>query len=220
MAPQTTANANNPPPSNADTEMAAWCIPFLAFYAFGVLAAMTMTWAAAKYSKRPLWPPAALCKDNLSGPMYQLVLYFPSLLWLAVLAGGILCLLGCGVLHLWRWLVQKLSSASGNAGTSDEVSLSGQTDGVGGVPLTPTREDSTDTTKGDILQVEKGSKSIAVSDKDTPGSIPSNQEHSVHVQELSVTDKDTRQDHGKYREQPQESTRLESRCEWPVGRQF
>lgn len=87
MAPQTTANANNHPPSNADTEMAAWCIPFLAFYAFGVLAAMTMTWAAAKYSKRPFWPPAAIFKDNRSGLMYQLALYLPSLIWLAVMAG-------------------------------------------------------------------------------------------------------------------------------------
>lgn len=100
MAPHTTAIADNHPPSNADTEMAAWCIPFLTFYAFGVLAAVTMTWAAAKCSKRPLWPPAAFCKDNRSGPMYQLVLYLPSLLWLAVLADGILWLLGCGVLHL------------------------------------------------------------------------------------------------------------------------
>lgn len=213
MAPQTTANANNPPPSNVDTEMAAWCIPFLAFYAFGVLAAMTMTWAAAKYSKRPLWPPAALCKDNLSGPMYQLVLYFPSLLWLAVLAGGILCLLGCGVLHLWRWLVQKLSSASGDVGTSDEVSLSGQTGGVGGVPVTPVGEDSTNTTKDDITQVDKGFKSITISDGGAPRSIPPNQEHAVHVQDLSVTDKDTGQGHDKCREQPQEGTRLESICE-------
>lgn len=213
MAPQTTAIANNQPPSNADTEMAAWCIPFLAFYAFGVLAAMTMTWAAAKYSKRPLWPPAAFCKDNRSGPMYQLVLYLPSLLWLAVLAGGILWLLGCGVLHLWRWLVQKLSSASGNAGTSDEVSLRGQTNGVGGLPLKPVGEDSTDTTKGDILQVETGSKGIAIPDEIAPRPIPPNQEHVFHVQDLSITDKDTRQGHDKCRDQPQESTGLESRCE-------
>lgn len=199
MAPQTTAIANNHQPSNTDTEMAAWCIPFLAFYAFGVLAAMTMTWAAAKYSKRPLWPPAAFCKDNRSGPMYQLVLYLPSLLWLAVLAGGILGLLGCGVLHLWRCLVQKLSSASGNAGTSDEVSLSGQTDGVGGLPLKPVVEDSTDTTKGDILQVETGPKGIVISDEIAPRSIPPNQEHAFHVQDLSVTDKDARQGHDKCR---------------------
>lgn len=108
-------------------------------------------------------------------------------------------LLGCGVLHLWRCLVQKLSSASGNAGTSDEVSLSGQTDGVGGLPLKPVVEDPTDTTKDDILQVEAGSKGIVISDEIAPRSIPPNQEHAVHVQDLSVTDKDIRQGQDKCR---------------------
>lgn len=213
MGPQTTANANNHPPSNADTEMAAWCIPFLAFYAFGVLAAMKMTWAAAKYSKRPLWPPAAICKGNRSRPMYQLVLYLPSLIWLAVLAGGILYLLGCGVLLLWRWLVQKPLSGSGDSSTSEEVSLSRQMSGVRGVPPTPVGEDSTGTIQGDITKVEKASKSIVVTEEGATRPTAPNQEHAVNAQDLSVTDKDTRQDHEKCKEQPQQSTRLDSRRE-------
>lgn len=88
-------------------------------------------------------------------------------------------------------MVQKLSSASGNVGTSDEVSLSGKTDGVG-VPLTPLGEGSTDTSNGNILKVDKDSKSIAISDKGGPRSIPPNQEHAVNLQDLSATDEDTR----------------------------
>lgn len=130
-------------PSTAAAESAAWCIPFLAFYAFGILASMTILWAVAKFSNKPPWPPARFRNDKRSGPLYQLILYFPALLWLALLAVGILCLLGCGLLHLWRWVIGKLSSASGRgADTCDEVSFGKQTDGVGRVSVTAMGEGS------------------------------------------------------------------------------
>lgn len=89
-----TALPNDEAPSAADNQSAAWCIPLLAFYAFGVLVSMVMTWATARFSKRLIWPPADFRKDNRSDPLYQLVLCIPVLLWLAVVAVVILFILG------------------------------------------------------------------------------------------------------------------------------
>lgn len=213
MAPQTTATANQEPSSAADTESVTWCIPFLAFYAFGILASMTMLWAAAKFSNTPPWPPACLRNDNRFGPLYQVVLYFPAFLWLVVLAVGILCLLGCSLLHIWRWLVRKLTSAFGRTGTCDEVSLSRQTDGVGRVPLTPVGGLSTDTTKDAIVQVEQETGKISMAEEGIRTSTPGSQEHSVRMQQLSTADKNTRQEPGEVKEQSQMSNSLESRDE-------
>lgn len=192
MAPPTTAIGNHKPSSAPDTLSATWCIPFLAFYAFGILASMTMLWAAAKFSNRPLWPPA--CFHNRSGFLYQTVLYFPALLWLAVLAVGILCLLGCGLLHLCRWLVRKLSSVPGRIGTCDEVSFGGQTDGVGRVPLTPEGDSCVETNRGEIFQVEQETKSITAAEKGIPRSTLRSQEVAVHTHQVSAAGKNTRKE--------------------------
>lgn len=198
MAPPTTAIGNHEPSSATDTLSATWCIPFLAFYAFGILASMTMLWAAAKFSNRPLWPPA--CFHNRSGFLYQTVLYFPALLWLAVLAVGILCLLGCGLLHLWKWLVRKLSSACGRAGNRDGVLLRRQTDGVGRVPLTPVGDSCVDTNRREIVQVEQETKSITAAEKGIPRSTLGSQEVAVHTHQVSTAGKNTRQEPGEAKE--------------------
>lgn len=213
MAPQTTAIANQEPSSAADAESVTWCIPFLAFYAFGILASMTMLWAASKFSNKPPWPPACLRNGNRFGPLYQVVLYFPAFLWLVVLAAGILCLLACSLLHIWNWLVRKITSAFGRTGTCDEVSVSRQTDGVGRDLLMPVGGPSADTTKGGIVRVEQEIGRIDIAEEGIRGSTLGSQEHAVHVHELSTADKNTRQEPGKVKEQSQMSNSLESRFE-------
>ncbi|KAI7780458.1 hypothetical protein LA080_015971 [Diaporthe eres] len=213
MAPQTTAIANQEPSSAADAESVTWCIPFLAFYAFGILASMTMLWAASKFSNKPPWPPACLRNDNRFGPLYQAVLYFPAFLWLVALAVGILCLLGCGLLHIWRWLVRKLTSAFGRTGTCDEVTPSRQTDGVGRVPLAPVGGTSADTSKGGIVQVEQKTRRVAIAEEGIRRSILGSQEHAVHMHQLWTADKTTRQEPGEVKEQSQKSNGSEGRCE-------
>lgn len=200
MAPQTTAIANQEPSSADDTDTATWCIPFLAFYAFGILASMATLWAISRFSNKAPWPPVCFRRHNRSGPLYQLVLYFPALVWLVVLAGGFLCVLGCALLHLWRWLVWKLASASGRAGTRDEVSPSRQTDGVGRVPLTPLGGLSADTTKGCIVQVEQETKGTAVAAEATPRSTLGSQEHAAHMHHLSTAGKNAPQEPGKIKD--------------------
>lgn len=112
---------------------------------------MVVTWAGAKYSKRPLWPPTRFRDGDQSSPVYQLVLYLPALLWIVVLAVGILCLLGCALLHLWGWLVWKLSPAA--PGPCDEVSPSGQMCGVNRAPLSPVGDAPVDTARFNVAQV-------------------------------------------------------------------
>lgn len=214
MAPHSVAIAYQETPSTAAAESAAWCIPFLAFYAFGVLASMTILWAVAKFSSTPPWPPARFHNDKRSGPLYQLVLYFPALLWLALLAVGILCLLGCGLLHLWRWIIRKLSPASSvGPGPCDEISLSRQTDGVCAVLLKPAGEGSTDISKGGIVQIEQETKNIALGESVTESTL-GNQKEAVQLHQLSAADKNTgtRQEPGEVKEHSQKSKNLDSRC--------
>lgn len=200
MAPQTTAIADQEPSSAADIELLTWVIPFLAFYAFGILASMATLWAVSRFSNKPPWPPAFFRRHNRSGPLYQLVLYLPALVWLVVLAAGFLCLLGCALLHIWKWLVLKLASVSGRAGTRDEASPSRQTDGVGRVPLTPLGGHSADTTKGFIVQVEQETKGTAVAEEAISRSTLGSQEHSVNMHQLSTADNNTPQEPGEIKD--------------------
>lgn len=213
MAPQSTPTTNNQPPSTLDTESAVWCIPFLVFYAIGTFASMVVTWASEKYNKRPLWPPAGFRKKTRSGPVYQVVLYLPALLWIAVLAAGILCLLGTAILHMWEWLVWKLSSASGRPSPCDEVSSSGQTCGVDRAPLSPMGNIPVDTSKFDVVRVQQYTQNITVAEAGVPRSTLGSQEHAVHVQQLSAADKNIRQEPGDGEEQSQKGEKLESRCD-------
>lgn len=171
-----------------------------------------VTWASAKYSKQPVWPPARLRDDKRLRPFYLLVLYLPALLWLPVLAVGLVSMTGCGILHLWRWLVRKLSFGLGRDGSGDEASLSKQTEGIGRVAVSPVGGASADATNPNVVQVEQRNRSIGMAEKSAPRLTSGHHEHAVHRHQLLAANKITRQAAGEGEEKSWERKGLEKGC--------